>query len=249
MRWLALLPALWVCLNSMWAQPPAPTNQTPATLTEAKQVLKLAPAEANRLHPVQLRGVVTCFDKKAQLLFVQDATAGIFIWSNAQALDLKAGQMVEVTGTSAAGRFSPIVSLATIKVDGEGQMPPARRLSAGSLATGSLDAQWVEVRGIVRRVYEDWGPHRVIEIATGDSKVKARVLNYPVEQKTDLAGAQVRARGVVGTQYNQRGQVTGFHLYVSNLDHITVIESPSENPFSAPVQSGRSLMTYAFEER
>jgi hypothetical protein len=75
--------------------------------------------------PVAIRGVVTCFDRARQILFVQDATGGIyvygvFIWL----MPLKVGQEVTITGRTDPGEFTPVVQAARVDVTGSTPLPP-----------------------------------------------------------------------------------------------------------------------------
>src|SRR5580765_4679494 len=47
--------------------------------TSVQEIRGLSPEEAANNHPVQLRGVVTYYDREWNILFIQDATAGIFV--------------------------------------------------------------------------------------------------------------------------------------------------------------------------
>ena len=61
-----------------------------------------------RRQPVRVTATVTYHDSSAwNLLFVQDATAGIFVM-HAQTEPLEPGDLVEVTGVT-GGDFSPVI--------------------------------------------------------------------------------------------------------------------------------------------
>ncbi|MBI2929685.1 MAG: PAS domain S-box protein [Verrucomicrobia bacterium] len=241
---------LWPLLASLGAWPALAPSQTPpaaeaqTVLTNAVQVLKLSPTDAEKGQPVRLQGVVTCFDLRSYLFFVQDSTAGIYLFEYKTTGTLKVGQRVAVTGSSAAGRFSPIVTDATVEVRGEGALPKPRAVPIEQLATGSEDCQWVEVEGVVRAASQNWG-HLVLDLASGASRLKVRVLESRAGSETNLVAARVKARGVVGSHFNNRRQLTGFHLLVSKLSDIDLLEPAEADPFSAPVQLASSLMNYA----
>src|SRR5262249_25458256 len=118
-------------------------------LTNASQVLQLSVAEANRAHPVRLRGVVTYFNKKWQSLFIQDATAGIYV-SPPYELEMQAGEQLEVEGVTDAGQFAPIVKPTHQRTLGRAPLPLAQPVSFDALLSGRQESQWVEVEGLVR---------------------------------------------------------------------------------------------------
>ena len=67
-----------ICLR-LGAQPtpqPAPTN----VLQTAAEIRQLTPAQAAMHYPVQLRGVLTFFDKSQFFQFIHDDTAGIYFY-------------------------------------------------------------------------------------------------------------------------------------------------------------------------
>jgi len=210
-------------------------------LTEARQVRGLSPGEADQHHPVRLRGVVTCSDFRAMLCFIQDETAGIYLYNPDQ--PLKAGQFVEVIGFTGSGRYSPIVQVQTVKVLGVAEMPVARNVSIDQLATGSEDSQWIELQGIVHAQTNDWD-NLVLDIVAGANRLKVRILDYDRGREPELIDAKVRVRGVVGAHSNNKKQLTGFHLLVPDISHLTVMEPAPVESFTGPVMLGQDLMSY-----
>ena len=147
---------------------------------------------------------------------MQDRSAGIFVYDTNLALRVRTGDLVELRGVTAPGRYSPIVNLGELKVIGKGELPNPRRVSIEELVSGRLDCQWVEVKGTIHRASEDWG-HLLFELANGLSRLKVRVLQYVKGVENQFIDAKVRVRGVVGSVVNAKGQLTGFHLLVPEL--------------------------------
>ena len=117
-------------------------------LTRAEQVRQLTREEAEQGYPVRLRAVVTYF-VPGNDLFVQDASAGIWIEVGDGSVSLHPGQLVQVEGVSSAPDFAPQISKPKIKMLGEAPLPRAKPLTYDRLASGAEDSQWVEVEGIV----------------------------------------------------------------------------------------------------
>ena len=241
-----LLASILVCALSMEAQVKPAEGLPPNVLTQAVQILNLSPGDSERAHPIQLRGVVTCFDSRARLCFVQDATAGIYVYGENSSVQFATGDLVEVSGVSGAGLFSPIVHWGTFKRIGQGTLPVPKPVSIDRIATGREDSQWVQVEGVIHRANEDWG-HLTLDLVAGTSQLKVRILNYPKGLDSQLVDARIRVHGVAGTSYNNKRQLTGFHLLVPSSEHVTIVEPPIADPFSAPIRLSRSLMAYSLQ--
>src|SRR5438105_362583 len=81
---------------------------SPLPLTSAQQVLDLG-VERTRHSPLQVRveGIVTYPDATANMIYVQDSSAGIrVLYTNAN-YQPASGQSVVVEGTAVAGLFAP----------------------------------------------------------------------------------------------------------------------------------------------
>ena len=121
--WLLLLSAdLWAASRSS-ETPASATVAAPAAkeppalvlLQTAAEVRDLRVEEADRTYPIRLRGVVTYYDPAWPACFIQDSTAGVFVYPAAPAL-LERGNLVEVEGKSERGLYAPIVDKGRFKV-------------------------------------------------------------------------------------------------------------------------------------
>jgi len=113
----------------------------PAVLTRTAQIRALSPEEAARRIPVRLRAIVTLYDSGWNDLFVLDATGGAYVTVD-QRLDLRQGQLVEVTGVSGPGEFAPVVESPHVRIIGRGELPVPRKVSYEELISGTLDGAW-----------------------------------------------------------------------------------------------------------
>jgi hypothetical protein len=78
-------------------------------LRTIREIRELQPAQAEQRLPVEIRGVVTYSDPKdSHGFFIQDDTAGIYIW-HSPTWTVERGQLVEVTGSTGPGDFAPVV--------------------------------------------------------------------------------------------------------------------------------------------
>ncbi len=228
------------------------TAESPAhlpTLTTAHQAHSLNLTEAARRYPVHLRATVTYFDSyidpRRPAFFVHDATGGIFIATGKQlTAQIHTGDLVDITGVSAAGDFAPIVTGNEVEVIGKSHLPDSAPLvSLSRLLTGVEDGQWVEVEGVVRTARKT-KTNVILDIATSDGLVstltpKANAANYD-----DLVDAKIRLRGNDGPVFNSMKQMTGTHILFPGRETIRVEEPSDADPFHSTAQPINALMRF-----
>lgn len=85
-------------------------GEIPSVLTRADQVNGLSIEQAKQGHPAIIHGVVTYGDVKLGHIFVQDSTAGTFVYFDPTGSEpeLHPGQIIEVRGITTPGDFSPV---------------------------------------------------------------------------------------------------------------------------------------------
>jgi len=188
-----------------------------AVLTRAGQVLDLPEAEAARAVPVQLRGVVVgeappigkgfvLWDGQDSI-YVRDETAGA-------SGTFGRGDEVEIEGVSNAGGFTPSVIMTAGRRLGRGEPPAPRPVTADELLAGRYDAEWVRLRGIVRRCEPStaWaGRWRLALVSGGQS--------FTVHVNAELApavliDAAVAVDALVFNQHNLSRQAVSVLLFV-----------------------------------
>jgi signal transduction histidine kinase len=209
-------------------------------ITNSLEVLKLSPAKAEENRPVHLQGAVTCYVPASQLCFVQTPDAGIFILPAPWPKELAFGDVVEVDGVTASGRFSPIVQWATIRRTGARANPVPRRVAIEELNTGAYDCQFVEIEGVVQAI--SFRPDvAVLRLQTGGSS--AKVLVYGQAVSTNLVDARVRLQGVGGTFYSE-SLLAGFGLFVVTREGLKVLE-PAPGLSTVPLRTTSTLTWYS----
>src|ERR1035438_4808119 len=196
------------------AAPATNLEATLPTLTTAHAAHSLTTAEAARRFPVHLRTVVTYYDPSIDprrgAIFSCDSTGCIFISVPSKPiLPIRAGTLIEIQGTSAAGDFAPIVEAPTVRVVGESPLPEnPPRVSLTQLLTGTLDGQWVEIEGLVRSVDES-GANETLTIAVSDGLVSATTVREKGIEYSDLIDARVVLRASVAPFFSQNRQIIG----------------------------------------
>ncbi len=197
----------------------AATTAKPKTLTKVKEIQNLSNEELARNLSVEISGVVTYSDPSVRDTFVQDETAGIFVFAPIGGnLDLRVGQFVKVTGFASPGGFAPVIVEPRVQVLGSRPLPKPLPLDMEQLITGVADSQWVEAEGIVRAAARElghlrldviWGSHRFVVFVAGATAVPPWLLN-----------SHLRFRGVCGAITNFKGQLLGLQISVPSLAFI-----------------------------
>jgi PAS domain S-box-containing protein len=218
-------------------------------LRTAQEVRQLTAEEAKRQYPVRLEGVLTFYDERTpgkSFRFLQDDTAGIYIYPPANVAGAAVGQRAEVEGHTGPGAFAPVVNVDRLRVVGPGVFPDAKAVSFEQLTSGREDSQFVEVRGVVRSVrLEEERLYFLIEVATGEGRVIVRVGELPVSREEELIDCTVRVRGVCFTQFNRQRQLFNFGLLVPRPEDLIVEKPAPADPFAEPPQPISSLLQYS----
>lgn len=223
---------------------PGPAINAP--LTTAAAVRALTPDHAEQALPVKVRGVITC---AGSLIFIQDATAGIFIDAPVSTKNrYQVGQFGDLEGFTAPGLFAPQIVPRRFTVIGTTALPDARPSKYDELSTGKLDSQRVEVEGIVRSVMPDERADLrrtvTLKMASDDGVFPVYVSDLPPDKLRAVVDASVRARGVVGGVFNERRQMIGIKLYVGRPEDLTIEETAPGEPYSVATTPVESLLRF-----
>jgi len=204
-------------------------------LTRIEQIRRLCQEEFESRTPVKFRGVVT------DLLqgFVQDDTAGIEItFPPSQSRQIPVlGAYIEVEGSAQLNEAgSPLILADQVVVLGRGKLPQPQPVSLSQLMKGRVEAQWIEVEGVVRSTD---GSHLLI-ISSG-RELMATLTAAPAALVNGLVDAEVRVRGVGVTAMDDHGRIQGIHLLIPSLNHVDVLMPPSD-PSGIPPRPIGSLL-------
>ncbi len=195
---------------------------------------------------MHLTAVVTYYDlhvdPRRPALFVSDSSGGIYV--SMPAVPLQAGDLVEITGVSAAGNYAPIVKGTGWHVIGRAHLPStAPRVTLTGLLTGAYDSQWVEVEGVVHAVRES-GQNITLDLVLSDGAVTATTLKEAGAFYDSLVDAKVRLRGNAAPLFNHQLQMTGVHLFFPHRAQVTVEEPSPADPFTLPVSPVSGLLRF-----
>jgi signal transduction histidine kinase/DNA-binding response OmpR family regulator len=202
-------------------------------LTRAGDLLALSAEEAERYYPVRIRAVVTYVDQAWSMLFVQDSSGGVYV-EMPDVPDLRAGDLIEVEGSTDPGNFAPQIVRPVITVLGRASLPRARRVDIERLFTGKEDSQWVEIAGVVRSVNRTETNQVFLHLAAGRTRFTVLIPEFKGAAPTHLVDSLVRVSGVSGTLFNQKRQLIGVQHYVPSFDYVAVERTEVADPFAGP---------------
>ncbi len=206
----------------------------PSVLTRVEEVRRLTADQAAEGRRVRLRAVVTYFDAEGWVAFVQDDTGGIYVLPPLGVAPLRAGQYVEVAGTSDPGEFAPIVRAPTFRVLGRAPLPPPRRVSLKYALSGREESQWIEVRGLLRSArLVDGRLH--LELFDEGRRLDAVVREPDPSSLVRLVDAQVRARGVLCLRFDAaKERAQDVFLAVPSHAELAIEVIAPPDPFERP---------------
>lgn len=202
-------------------------------LTTAAAILALSPEQANKRLPVRLRGITTLYQHPL-MLFVQDETAGIFVYHTGEPLPLRAGQHVEVTGVTAQGRYSPIIDLPSISVLPSGPAVRPKTVSLSAIHQGGIDAQWVETTGVIRETARMENALRVV-LCDPPLRITLWIPGYTGSDLVGSVGSIASVRGVVVSSVDGAGAPESLQIFSSAPEDLAIVRPGPADPWSHPV--------------
>ena len=180
----------------------------------------LSVAEASARRPVSVRGVVTYFDPGWGLLFIQDQTSAAFVNTSALGLQLKAGDLVDISGVSGPGDYAPVILDPTVSFIGHGSLPQPTIVDAVQSNLSMADSHWARIFGVVHSVQFVDG-HTNLKLGTGETAVN-------VQMPTEIDGQQfldkeISVTGALGILFNEKRQAIGHQIFVPGPEFIHVV--------------------------
>lgn len=220
---------------------PTLTAAQPA-LTRIRQVLELPVSSVTSRPPVRVRAVVTCVDETYSMLFIQDESAGIYLYRHNTPRPLAPGDLLDVAGQAAPGVYSPIIDRATVSLVGKTNLPASVALDIGSLLVGKEMGRRVSTVGVVQHV-DRRSHHWTLHLAEGENSIAITIAVAPEDKDPGLLDARVRVHGVLASSFKGT-QLTGFRLYANALSDVEVLERPERDAFEQPPIPTKELWSY-----
>ncbi|MES2920604.1 MAG: PA14 domain-containing protein [Verrucomicrobiota bacterium] len=217
-------------------------------LSQVVEIRQLQRDEAAQPYRVEIQGVVTMVTDRS--LVLQDATGGVFIHHRSP----KPGnsphpmELWKIEGRTGPGDFAPVIHATRATCIGSAPLPMAVQPTQQQLASGSLDAEMVEIEGVVIEV-----SNSEIKLLTrgGKAIIKDDTWLYPLpttgmsaQERASLAGRVVKLRGVYRAIWDtQTGSVQSAVLMLGNAS-MSASEPASGAPFSEPLTRASDLLLF-----
>lgn len=212
-------------------------------LTTAAQVQRLSREQAQRGYHVKIRGVVTYVAPNFASLVIQDSTRAIFVthysggWEHGVP---RVGDLWEIQGISNPADFSPVVELQQATRLGPGRLPDPVRPTWDQLINGSLDAQYVELEGIVTAV----NTNRVA-LLTRIGKIDVVLMGFPPKNLLPLENALVSIRGCLFAEWDRESHRVKIKSGIEIGNPSVTVDVPAPaNPFDAVRKSAAELLYF-----
>ncbi|HEV7927544.1 MAG TPA: ATP-binding protein [Verrucomicrobiae bacterium] len=226
---------------------PAEIKETKTTglplLTSAAEIHRLKREEAQRGYPVKIRGVITSVLPEHQAFTVQDATRGIYVvdFSESRTDSPRIGEFVEVEGVTDPSLFAPVVNAGQVQTLGAGELPEPIHPTRDQLMNGSLDAQYVEIQGILTSVQDDG-----VTLLTSDGRIKTelRVAGLKTRDLERYEDALIRVRGCLFANWDyvtHRVKVGEIRIYGASL---AVEQAAPADLFAIPRKPASDLFLF-----
>ena len=191
-------------------------------IVHLSQLKRLSEAEASAHRRVTVRAVVTYFDPDWHLLFVQDETAAAFVALGDLEVQLRPGDLIDISGVSSLGDFAPVIVDPQVGFVGRAQLPTPFK---ADLLDGNLpaaDSKWCTFRGVVHTAQEQ-GPHTNLKVGTGPAEVTVQL--PMLIHGEDLVDREISVTGVFGVLFNDRRQAVGHQILVPSPEFLKVVDN------------------------
>lgn len=228
------------------ANEPATNNAESSVLpllTTASEVHQLSREEAQRGYPVKIRGVITCLWPERQAFTMQDATRGIYVEDHSESRSVapKIGEYLEVEGKTDPSLFAPVVIANHVRDLGVGSMPQPIQPAWDRLMNGSLDAQYVELQGVITTIDTNG-----VTLFTGDGrlKVELQVVGMKPSELEQYEDAVIRIRGGLFASWDYVTHMVKVGDIRLHGAEISVEQPAPRDMFSLPLKTVADLLQF-----
>lgn len=208
-------------------------QDVPPLITEAKELLRLTPAEIQLPRQVKIKGIIT-YKRGDEFndFAMQDSTGGFIADVQTpipMTQSLQPGQEIEVEGfTVLDPPPAPRISITQMNPGEVVGLPTALPLTPQALLGGAGLFSYVEFSGVIRsaRIEKDLHPHRlVLDFGPPDQRLSARIARFDESAISRLKpDTRVRVRGTALAWTSANLQPYSIFIGVHDADRIDVLE-------------------------
>ena len=178
---------------------------------------------------VTVQGVVTL---TSPMLYIQDSTGGVAISSSHPHAPLQIGDNIEIRGDAYLQDFSSELRNAEIRLLWSHTPVSPIAVAASQAATGSLDAQYVEVEGRLVEKHEDGNGTGILTLEDESQSFIAVVSGRSPHLNSLKEKSKLRLRGICVTDSRYTHDLTAFAILLPSSGDIEVLEGP---PWWSPI--------------
>ncbi len=227
---LVLLPLLACSISSPGL---AQTTNLQVPLTTIGAVAERQLDGVSQGVPVSLRAEVTYVDAEWRLLFVRDATGSIFVLLPPKLSNLRAGDLVEISGKTARGDVGSNIVDPQIRVIGNLPTSTPRKVALAAIERGLADSDYVLTEGVIRPGPSIWH-HTSLTLVDGDFSAPIIIYGGPNPAAQALIGARVWVQGVAGVRLDDSRRAIGYQLFVQSIDGVRPEDPQWHDMFESP---------------
>ncbi len=195
------------------------------TDVRAQPISSLRLLSPNATTPVTVEGAVTL---TSPLLFVQDSTGGLAIPTSHPHAPLQIGDEVEARGGAKLNDFSSQLHNADVRLLWSHNPVPPVAVTASQAATGSFDAQFVEIDGRLVASRQDEDQSMVLTLSEGsqDFLALATRAGAATRLRQLKVRSRLRLRGICVVDPRYTGNLTPFAILLPSFNDVEVLEGP-----------------------
>lgn len=234
----------WSVVAVVWSLCVSAASAQESVVPQAVQTVKQIRAKNQANVPVTLRGVVTGTD--VVRFYLQDETGAIGVTRANVLQPISPGDLVEVKGTTSGLGAGLGVNGAALTKMSAAPLPKPEGIKADRLENGGAACQRVRLSGSVHEVGLSSGSQVLQVQSSGTSFIASFPGDHGGAQlalsaRKDLLDAVVEVEGVAVPLFSNAGSMKGFRLVMASADHIKVVRAGSDDPFSRPLRTLKSL--------
>jgi signal transduction histidine kinase len=213
-------------LEDLRVEAPPPTDPSTLPLSPARDLLRFAPEGASR-HRVRVRGIVT-HRQPGEALYLRDGAYGLLA-ETTQPDRVRPGDIVEVLGFPAMGRFSAFLEDAEFRIVGQGTPPEPLLSTLTEALTGTNEANLVTLDAKLLEVIRN-PREALLVLRAGDSAFVARGAEPSLLLRK---GSELRLTGVCRVDesgspaMNFAATPRSIELLLRSPEDIVVLSTPS----------------------
>lgn len=203
-------------------------------ISKISDLRALSREEAAKRQPVKVQATVLWSWLNGNTFFIANDEDAVFVRCIENYPNIRPGYFVEVSGISDPGQLTRSISSARITQIGLGRFPEPKKVSIEQVLTGSEDARWIEVEGVIRNINQA-GSVLIIGVWDGTNKLNLYLTSWETNAANlNLINSRIKAAGVCGVITDVNLKPVQVMLNVPYWTNIVFIETNKAGLFDIP---------------